>query len=145
MGPADLVRHPLLFLGVTLPEFIRWYFWDQPSRILRIYFRYLRAFVEIFSFRFLVRTLVAPWKQIADPYPAKGFNLNQIAQTLTLNAMSRTIGFLFRVVTLFIGLSFVVALTFCFGMFYMAWLMFPVAFWVGLVYVFSPFLAFITP
>ena len=143
MGPADLVRHPLLFLGVTLPEFIRWYFWDQPSRILRIYFQYLRAFVEIFSFIFLVRTLVAPWKQIADPYPTKGFNLNQIAQTLTMNAVSRTIGFLFRVVTLFVGFCAVVALTLGFSLFYMAWLLFPVAFWIGLVYVFSPLLAFI--
>ena len=137
MGPLDLIRHPLIFTGITLPEFVRWYFWEQPSRILRVYFAYLRAFVEIFSFIFLVRTLISPWRQITDPYPARGFNLSQFSQTLTLNIVSRTIGLIFRSVTLFFGLASVVALTIGFGFFYMAWLSFPVVFWVGLTYIFS--------
>ena len=127
----------MIFTGITLPEFVRWYFWEQPSRILRVYFAYLRAFVEIFSFIFLVRTLISPWRQITDPYPARGFNLSQFSQTLTLNIVSRTIGLIFRSVTLFFGLAAVVALTICFGFFYMAWLSFPVVFWVGLTYIFS--------
>ena len=137
MGPLDLIRHPLIFTGITLPEFIRWYFWEQPSRILRVYFEYLRAFVEIFSFIFLVRTLIAPWRQIADPYQKRGFNLGQFSQTLTLNVVSRIIGLIFRSVTLIFGLAATVALTVFFAAFYMAWLSFPIVFWVGLTYVFS--------
>mgnify|MGYP006865011742 CR=1 FL=1 len=137
MGPLDLIRHPLIFTGTTLPEFIRWYFWEQPSRILRLYFAYLRAFVEIFSFIFLVRTLISPWRHITDAYPKRGFNLNLFAQALTLNIVSRTIGFIFRSVTLFFGLTAVTVLTVCFAFFYMAWLSFPIVFWIGLTYIFS--------
>ncbi|MDP6562048.1 MAG: hypothetical protein QF793_03945 [Candidatus Peribacteraceae bacterium] len=137
MGPLDLIRHPLIFTGITLPEFIRWYFWEQPSRILRVYFAYLRAFVEIFSFIFLARTLFSPWRQITDPYQKRGFNLSRFSQTLTLNVVSRTIGFIFRSVTLFFGLAAVVALTVGFAAFYMAWLSFPIFFWLGLSYVVS--------
>jgi hypothetical protein len=137
MGPLDLIRHPLIFTGITLPEFIHWYFWDQPKRILTVFFEYLRALIEIFSFIFLVRTLFSPWRQITDPYQKRGFNLSQFSQTLTLNMMSRTIGFLFRSVTLFFGLAAVVILLVCFAAFYLAWLAFPILFWVGLTYVFS--------
>jgi hypothetical protein len=137
MGPLDLIRHPLIFTGITLPEFVRWYFWEQPSRILRVFFDYLRAFVEIFSFIFLARTLFAPWRQITDPYRKRGFNLTEFSQTLTLNVVSRVIGFLFRSVTLFFGLIAVVVLTVGFAAFYMAWLSFPIVFWVGLTYIVS--------
>lgn len=137
MGPLDFIRHPLIFTGITLPEFVRWYFWEQPSKILRSYFAYLRAFVEIFSFWFLVKTMFSPWRQIQDGYPKRGFNLGMIAQSLTLNAVSRTIGFMFRFTTLCFGLCAVIALTVCFAFFYMAWISFPVIFWVGLSYVIS--------
>ena len=140
MGPLDLIRHPLIFTGITVPEFIRWYIFDQPSKILRKYLEYLRACIEIFSFVFLVRTLFSPWRQIADPYQKRGFNLNYFLQTLTMNTVSRTIGFLFRSVTLFIGLGFVVALTFGFALFYLAWLAFPVLFWMGASYLIAGFL-----
>lgn len=137
MGPLDLLRHPLIFTGITLPEFVRWYYGEQPRKILESYFGYLRASVEIFSFTFLVRTLFSPWRQITDTYEKRGFNLGQFAQTLTLNGVSRTIGFLFRSVTLLFGLCCVVFLTVCFAMFYMAWVAFPIIFWVGLSYVIS--------
>lgn len=140
MGPLDLVRHPLIFTGITLPEFIRWYFGRQPLRILQSYVAYLRAFVEIFSFLFLLRTLFSPWRQITDGYPSQGFNIGKIAQAFTLNVVSRTIGFLFRTTTLFFGLVSVLLLTVCFGIFFMAWMAFPLMFWVGFTYVLSVFL-----
>lgn len=138
MGPLDLIRHPLIFSGITVPEFIRWYFWKQPRSILLSYFAYLRAFVEIFSFVFLIRTLFSPWKQITATSTVKGFNLSMFAQNFTLNIVSRTIGFLFRLVTLTFGLISVVALTVVFGAFYVLWIGFPLLFWVGLGYVFTP-------
>ena len=138
MGPLTFIRHPVIFSGITVPEFIRWYFWEQPRAILQSYFSYLRAFMEIFSFVFLLRTLFSPWKQITDLYPKKGFNIGQFAQTLTLNMVSRTIGFLFRVITLVFGLLAITTLTVVFGMFYVLWLTFPIVFWLGLGYVFSP-------
>ena len=139
MGPFDLVRHPLVFTGITLPEFLRWYVFTVPSKILRSYMAYLRAFVEIFSFAFLAKTLFAPWRQITDSYNQKGFNLNQFMQSLTLNLVSRVIGFLFRSITLFLGFGFISALTILFAVYYMLWLSFPVVFWVGITYLLTAF------
>lgn len=137
MGPLDLVRHPLIFTGITIPEFVRWYVFDQPSKILKSYFAYLRAFVEVFSFTFLAKTLFAPWRQIQDDVERPGFNLEKFLQSLTLNAVSRVIGFLFRITTLAIGLTAVALLTVCFAAYYMAWLLFPVLFWVAISYFIS--------
>lgn len=140
MGPLDLIRHPLIFTGITIPEFIRWYYWVQPSKILKQFFEYLRAFIEIFSFIFLVRTLFSPWRQITDKYPKRGLNINAIAEAFTLNMVSRTIGFLFRIVTLFMGIFFVITLLVVFAAFYVAWLVFPLLFWVCISYLFTALL-----
>jgi len=137
MGPLDLIRHPLIFTGITVPEFLRWYFWEQPSTIMRRFFDYLRAFIEIFSFIFLVRTLFSPWRQIKDKYPDRGINIAAISEAFTLNMVSRTIGFLFRIVTLFIGIAFIITLTVVFAAFYLAWLVFPLLFWVCISYLFT--------
>ncbi|MBT5236986.1 hypothetical protein HOL63_01285 [Candidatus Peregrinibacteria bacterium] len=137
MGPLDLIRHPLIFTGITVPEFLRWYFWEQPSAIMRRFFDYLRAFIEIFSFIFLVRTLFSPWRQIKDKYPDRGINIAAISEAFTLNMVSRTIGFLFRIVTLFIGIAFIITLTVVFAAFYLAWLVFPLLFWVCISYLFT--------
>lgn len=137
MGLLNLLRHPLLLTGVTVPEFIQWYFFVQPQKILRGYFAYFRAFLEIFSFVFLLRTLLAPWKQIVASNEHKGFNLSMFAQNLTLNIVSRTIGFLFRICTIVIGLASLVVLTYLFAAFLIVWLTFPLLFWVGLTYFFA--------
>lgn len=140
MGPFDLIRHPLLAAGITLPQFLRWYFVEQPMGILQKYLDYLRAFFEIFAFVFLLRTLISPWRQITEPYgPERGFNLQQFGQALTLNIVSRTIGCIFRSVTLCIGLVTVTMLSVGFGLFYLAWVGFPLLFWVGLSYVLTMF------
>jgi hypothetical protein len=98
---------------------------------------YLRAFVEIFSFIFLARTLLSPWRQITDAYPKRGLNIAQISQTFTLNIVSRTIGLIVRSFILFFGFAAVIALTVLFAAFYMAWLSFPIVFWIGVTYLIS--------
>jgi len=140
MGPIDLIRHPLIFTGITIPEFIRWYYWVQPSKILKKFFDYLRAFIEIFSFVFLIRTLFSPWRQIKDRYPKNGLNISAIAEAFTLNMISRTIGFLFRIITVFMGIVLVLVLLVAFATFYMLWLVFPLLFWVCLSYLFTALL-----
>ncbi len=137
MGPVDLIRHPLIFTGITLPDFVRWYFWEQPRKILLTYLAYLRAFLEIFSFLFLLRTLFAPWRQISDVYTSNGFNIGRFMETLTLNMVSRVIGFLFRSITIAIGIVFLLALSILFMAFLGIWVVFPVAFWIALSYVVS--------
>lgn len=141
MGPLDILRHPLLLAGVTIPEFLRWYFFVEPTRIMRTYVAYLRALCDIFSFLFLLRTLLSPWKQIRDSYPIKGLNFTAISEAFVLNCLSRGIGLLFRLVTIVIGTAFVLLTTVLFAFYYMAWLTFPILFWLAVTHLISSVLA----
>ncbi len=137
MHPLTVIRHPLIFTGISVSEFLRWYFLEIPLKILRAYMAYLRAFVEIFSFHFLLRTLVSPWKQIKGMYAVQGLNITALSEALVLGMVSRTIGFLFRIVTIALGLAATAAITILFSVLIVAWLLYPLLFWTGLTYVAS--------
>ena len=137
MTPLSALRHPFLFTGITVPEFLRWYFFDQPSKIMRTYVAYLKAFTEIFAFLFLLKTLLSPWKQIRDAYPANGFNLQKVTEAFILNCLSRSIGCIIRLIAIVFGLCIVLVLTIVFASYYMTWLLFPVLFWIGALHLVS--------
>lgn len=91
--------------GLSAPvAFLHLYCVAMPLRIVRGYRAYALAFLEVFAFVFLLKTLFAPWKHITDPYPKKGFNLAKIAETFTLNCTARCIGFVIRFATIAIGI-----------------------------------------
>lgn len=137
MQPLDLIRHPLVFFSIAFRDFLKWYFLEKPVRILKTYWEYCKAFNEVFSFGFLLRTLFSPWKQITDKYPSKGFDIGQIAQTFTLNVTTRVIGFIFRIFAFAFGLLMHLVLLAGFVAFFSAWLLFPVLFVWGVVYLFQ--------
>ena len=139
MGPIDLIRHPLIFCGITIPEFIRWYFIGEPKRIVLKYIEYFRAFWEIFSPIFLLRTLFSPWKQIKDSYPQSILHFGPWMEALTLNITTRVIGFIFRIVAFVIGLIAQILLFVGFLGFLIIWIGFPVIFWIGLTYILTAF------
>ena len=104
---------------------LHWYIVDMPRNIVRSYARYAAAFAEVFAFIFLIRTLFSPWKNIVDAYPKKGFNLERIAETLTLNVTARVIGFVIRVFAMIAGIL-VQALCLAFFFAYLIfWITFP--------------------
>ena len=119
--PAQLVN---LFLNSFLP----WYFWEEPGRIMRQYLAYARAIEEIFSFVFLLRTLLRPWKNIRDTTETKGINIGAMAQALTLNITSRMIGFLFRSCALLFAIVVQAALLAGFLSYLVVWFFFPAIF-----------------
>ena len=115
---------PGLFLGSFLP----WYFFEEPRRIVQTYFAYAKAFMEVISIKFLLLTLISPWKSIKDEYSTKGFNLTAFLQSVTLNITSRVIGFLFRIVALSIGIVIQLILIVIFSAYLALWFAYPFAF-----------------
>ncbi len=120
-------------------QFLHWYFTERPVELARAYTRYAKAFGAVFSMIFLLRTLFAPWKSIQDAYPTKGFNLNDILQTLTLNVTARAIGFIIRLAAIVAGLVLQVALFAGFSLYILLWVLFPVIIIIAL-----PFLLYIS-
>ena len=116
-----------------LPLFFSWYFVKRPLLIIQTYKSYAVVFAESFSFVFLFRTLIAPWKNITDAYPTRGFNLNQIAQAMMFNVITRTIGCIVRLGAIFCGCVVQAALLAGFLSYLVLWLLFPVLLPLGIL------------
>lgn len=105
--------------------FLRWYFTQRPSEILHAYRAYAAAFMETFSFVFLLKTLLSPWKNIKDAYPSKGFNVGAIFETLTLNLTARVIGSVVRIIAIVVGIAMQLLLMIGFVAYAILWIIFP--------------------
>jgi hypothetical protein len=119
-----------------MPLFLRWYFLQRPAQIVRLYGAYAKAFYNVFSFTFLLKTLVAPWKKISDEYPENGFNLRAVAETLFLNLTARGIGLIVRLGTMLIGVVVQIIIAVFFIAYFFVWLLFPLLAIAGVVYSF---------
>lgn len=122
--------HPLLLLRV-LGMFLPWYTWEVPVGMVRTYRAYARALGEVFSLRFLLRTLFSLWKGIADEYPQKGIRIDQIFGTFCLNTISRVIGCLFRLCTIVLGIGVQLLCLIIFVIALALWLAYPVGVFFG--------------
>lgn len=109
----------------VLAEFLLWYFLEMPLTILKVGKNYISTFNEIFSFIFLIRTFISPWKSITDKYPEKGFNISIIAQAFTLNMTSRVIGIIFRSIAFLIGVIVELTVLAIFISVFTVWVFFP--------------------
>ena len=115
----------VLFSTVFVRTFLPWYYLERPRQIILLYIAYARTFAEIFSFLFLVKTLISPWKSITDSYPSNMLQLGKIIQVLTLNMTARGVGFVIRIVTICIGLCVQVAVLAFFLCYLILWISFP--------------------
>ena len=112
-------------------DFLRWSWVKRPAHIARVYTRYVSAFGSMFSLVFLIRTFAAPWKSIKDEYPRKGFNLNVILETLTLNITARVIGMVVRTGAMITGFIIQLFLFVGFAVYRLLWIFFPLLIVVG--------------
>ena len=110
---------------IMVRMFIPWYVMDMPLTIIRSYQRYAWAFWEIFSFPFLLSTLVSPWKNLLDTYPKNAFDMWGNFESFVMNMMSRMIGFLFRVMMIVLGIATHILCFTGFALFLSLWIVFP--------------------
>ena len=132
---------PLLLPTMLLAEFLPWYFLHIPRVIIRLYVGYARAFASIFSILFLLRTLVSPWKSIADRYPDNMLQLVEVFKVFTLNCTARGVGLVIRTATILVGLIIQVLLLAAFVLVFCVWVGFPLFALIGLQYVIFTFQA----
>lgn len=132
----SLPFHPLLLLRI-LGMFILWYIWEVPVGIFRTYRAYVHALGEIFSFRFLLRTLFSLWKGIADEYPGQGIHIEKILGTFCLNTISRVIGGIFRMLAILLGISVQLLCCTLFIIALASWIAYPVGVFLGVRFLFQ--------
>ncbi len=121
-----------------LPLFLRWYWVERPAALTKGYMRYARALGSVFSFIYLIKTFFAPWKSIRDVYPRRGFNMQQILETLTLNLTARVIGAIVRFCALIGGVLVQAVAFFCFAAYLLLWISLPFLIVGGIVLLWFP-------
>ncbi|PIQ92040.1 MAG: hypothetical protein COV69_03985 [Parcubacteria group bacterium CG11_big_fil_rev_8_21_14_0_20_39_14] len=82
--------------------FISWYFKDATLSILGIWRNFILFVANYFSIVLLFKTLFNPWKRISESY-GRGFDIGKFFSALTLNVLSRSIGFIMRSAAIFMG------------------------------------------
>jgi len=136
MSLLAAIRHPTRSTSILL-TFFTWYFLEMPIKLVKSWGEYMRTVGEIFSFFFLIKTFVKPWKSITDKYPDKGFNIGIIAQAFTLNCTSRIIGMIFRSIALVIGLAAEVIVIAIFFVILIVWFFFPILVVMDILFLFE--------
>ncbi|MEY3471222.1 MAG: hypothetical protein RLZZ223_572 [Candidatus Parcubacteria bacterium] len=108
--------------------FVKWYWFEMPSRIFSQIQKYISVIVQIFSFKFLFKTLFNPWKNQAYAYPSKGFDLKRIFEVWTSNMVSRTVGAFVRGFTMLFGGIIIIFVIFLGLLCLLIWMFYPVLF-----------------
>lgn len=121
----------------ALPLFVFWYFVRRPVAIVRTWISFSAALQESFSLLFLLRTLLAPWKRILDPFPKNIFDVSALFEAIVFNAVTRAIGAIIRLVTLILGTVLLLLTAVLFLGYLLVWMVFPFFLVLGFVFLVS--------
>jgi|694.fasta_scaffold01495_28 hypothetical protein len=113
--------------------FIRWYFFEIPSKIINQLYAYIKVIIKIYSFVFLLKTFFSPWKNQSYTYPDKGFDINRILEVWTSNMVARIVGAFVRFFTILMGVLALV-ITIIIGIVVLViWIIYPFLFFILIV------------
>lgn len=84
--------------------YLKWHYGRGLREILGVAGNFLWFTAHFFSFKLLLKTLVAPWKRLGENYNG-GFDLEAFASAFIVNSLMRIVGFFTRTVVLLLGLA----------------------------------------
>ncbi len=110
-------------------HYLIWHYTRAYRDMVALYLNFAWYITHLFSMPLLLRTLFSPWKRITAGH--RKFDLEDWAEAVTFNILSRIIGFIIRGVLIVMGLIGIALLTIGFALFLILWCLLPFA----LVYV----------
>lgn len=122
-GIPALLRRPAFVAQVIATDFIPWVLWQEPRNILRAYGEYARAFSGILSIVFLLKTLLSPWKGIAEDMPS-ALQWDKFLQAFFVNLVTRMIGMVIRLLAIVVALILQILLFVLFAVLFVGWFVF---------------------
>jgi len=115
-----------------LLDFSFWYYTRAFRDIFAVWLNFMWFIVHFFSIPLLLRTLFAPWKRITDESRSK--SVEDFFATHLMNAMSRVLGALVRVIVIACGVLFLLFGTLALFFVLALWVCLPVASLAGVFY-----------
>ncbi len=124
-GIPALLKRPTFVAQIIATDFLPWVLWQEPLNILRAYIAYARAFSEILSISFLFKTLLSPWKGIAEEMPS-ALKWDKFLQAFFVNLVTRMIGMVIRLLAIIVSLILQILLLALFVVLFVGWFVFPI-------------------
>lgn len=87
--------------------FFYWWFSVVPKKIIYIGSKSLKRAFEFFSISLLLKSLFSPWKR--DETDTSNMSLDDRLRVLMMNVVSRLVGAVVRLGTIFVGLIIIIA------------------------------------
>ncbi|RJQ13839.1 hypothetical protein C4553_02235 [Candidatus Parcubacteria bacterium] len=115
--------------------FIRWYLFDAPGSILRIWRNYLIWAGNLFSIDSHLGHLFSPWRKTVELYRTKGLDVGAWVDSVLMTNFSRLLGFIVRLVTIGIGLGWTFIIFVIGAVIFIGWYLLPLF----IIYNFSRF------
>lgn len=107
-----------------IPLFWKWYYTQGAKDILSAWRNFILFALEYFSIPLLLKTLFSPWKRDITKKP-RGLDLKRLFQYITYNAISRSIGFFMRFLTICAGILFLFMVFVLGAIFFVLWIFLP--------------------
>jgi hypothetical protein len=114
----------MAYPGVFL-RYIMWHYTLALRDILKVWGNFFWFIGHYFSMPLLLRTFFSPWKRMSEQYQKDG--LEALAEVVVVNIMSRTLGMFVRFILLLVGLTVEIFLIVGLLIFYVVWLVLPLA------------------
>ena len=104
--------------------FWRWYYGEAIGNVLNAWRNFIIFALNYFSIPLLLKTLFAPWKRDITRKP-RGLDIKKFLDYLAFNLISRGLGFLVRLVTILVGIVFLILVAVAGAIFFVLWLVMP--------------------
>ncbi|HUT96058.1 MAG TPA: hypothetical protein VMW82_00590 [Candidatus Paceibacterota bacterium] len=104
--------------------FWKWYYGEAAGNVLDAWRNFVIFALNYFSIPLLLKTLFAPWKRDITRKP-RGLDIKKFLDYLAFNLISRGLGFLVRLITILVGIVFLILVTVVGAIFFALWLVMP--------------------
>lgn len=106
--------------------FLRWFYIDEPRRILQTGRNFLIFGWHFFSIGYFLPRLFSPWHRDLSGY-GRGLDLKRILHVLGWNLISRLIGAILRIAVIILGIAFETAVAAATLAWFIFWFVLPLA------------------
>jgi len=105
-------------------QYLVWYFYDQPRKILKTWKGFLLFNLEYFSVFLLLKTFFSLWRQYKWFYP-RGLDIPKYLETFFSNIISRVLGAILRTFIILAGIFFEILILIIGFLIFVGWLVLP--------------------
>ncbi|OHA06623.1 MAG: hypothetical protein A2934_00950 [Candidatus Sungbacteria bacterium RIFCSPLOWO2_01_FULL_47_10] len=109
---------------MTFLSYISWHYTAGLRSLAEDAAGFIKASAGFFSVTYLLRTILYPWHSYSEPYK-RGFYISELIWTLSQNLISRVLGAIVRLITIFLGIIFTVASTAASAVCVALWILMP--------------------